>query len=934
MFSKIHLSVTVALLLMGCKNIGDNYSALDDGGDRPSGSWAMVDLYLHEADDPEDEGEVNLHLSPHLTQDTRVNGVNLRLVANGSLNFSAPDANNVATLAEEDLLISIVEINFVNSVNALVCPDNPIVAELDRKDEEDQIEIGGVIFSAMDLSCSGNKLVEMNTLAHSIVTHTWNEDHEAVLKKVDGFYEKEKKKGEGGALHKGEDQDINDHIDNFLIRRKMLKGYAAMHSELGKHKNLAEIKKPAKGDSAKHVVIPATLKSFLDARVNNRVTPDDDTSGDEKSTDLLLLKEAIGNTAVKFLQYDHLFQSDSDFASAETRAKFTELKGRLEPEVREHVDAIETQFNKLKTDDNIYSSASQVYALLSERVACMDAFLATHKEKKMTCEDILGDFYQRLTSLSCGDKEVDDADVFILLTTRKIMEATNIYDPCDKYSLNPGKFSEKSLEMTRDSVANIKKTALKAMEDILASYPGQNFRTKVLQNYFYATVPIVTQHPARAAELSSALAEAHEEVYAKRESDENWQRIYAVAGKAVAAVGILSVVLWLIPPAGVIVTGATSLLGALAVAGSGFLGAGYLLEWKVHEKNEMDALEKAIYSGGHGDVAGLADTMMEFREARRNALWELGFTAVGAGGARQLIRDPRALRTAYTKPNLKESWKNWRQARKAAKEARKAAKEAAQTPEGIEWSNFVRGEINTTEQALKNSKKALKQAEKNLNKAPADASLKKDVERLRLDLQTNHKYYNELIDELPKGRVKRASDWMAKNLRSLLPTNAKSRGVKNIGTGETIEIVDEANVEASRITKIVEETKVFFTRAKDRLKTAHKNIYAFNREAWKNSDRIKYMKELASTYTKGGGKFYWRLNKDGSAVFKLNDKAYKVLWDEDGISTISKLDPKDFKLGKDGYWIAVLTAERLDELLVGNRGKRAIEGRLQQLPGL
>jgi len=391
MFNKIHLSVTVALLLMGCKNIGDNYSALDDGGDRPSGSWAMVDLYLHEADDPEDEGEVNLPLSPHLTQDTRVNGVHLSFGARGSLNFSAPDANNIATLAEEDLLISRVEINFVNNVNALVCPDNPIVAELDRKDEEDQIEIGGgVIFSAMDLACSGNKLVEMNAIALSIVSHTWNEDHEAVLKEVEGFYEKEKKKGEGGALHKGEDQDINDHIDNFLIRRKMLKGYAAMHSELEKHQNLAEIKKQAKGDSAKHIVIPATMKSFLDARVNNRVTPDDSMSVDE-STDFLLLKEAIGNAAVKFLQYDHLFQSDTDFASAKTRAKFAELKGRLTPEVRAHVDALETQFNKLKTDEGTYSTTNALYDLLYTRLTCMKTFLTNHQDEGEVCEDILGD---------------------------------------------------------------------------------------------------------------------------------------------------------------------------------------------------------------------------------------------------------------------------------------------------------------------------------------------------------------------------------------------------------------------------------------------------------------------------------------------------------------------------------------------------------------
>ena len=923
MFRKIHLSVTVALLFWGCKNIGGDYSALNEDGDRLSSPWAMVDLHLHEADDPEDEGEVNLHLSPHLTQDTRVNGVLLSFaLQRGTLNFTAPDANNVATLAEEDLLISRVELNFVNRVDALVCPDNNIVAELDRKDEEDTIDLRdqGIIFSAMDLACSGNKLVKMNALADSIAVHAWDEDHAAVLEKVDEFYQEEKEKGERGALHKGKDQGINDHIDNFLIRRKMLKGYAAMHSELEKH-NLAEIKTQAKDDSAKHIVIPTTLKSFLDVRVNNRVTSDDSMSGGE-NTDLLLLKEAIGNATAKFLQYDHLFQSDTNFASAETRSKFTALKGRLPPEVSAHVAAIEDQFNKLKTDEGTYSMASQVNDLLSRRLTCMDAFLTRHKESRVACESILEEFYQNLTSLSCGGEEVDDGDVFMLLTTRKIMKATNIYDPCDKYALNTGKYNEKNLELIRDSVADIKNTAIKAMEDILDSYPGQNFRAKVLQNYFYAAVPVVTRHPARAAELSSALAEAHEQVYAKRKSDEDWQGAYAFLGKVAAAAGIASVLFWVIPPAGAIVSGATSLLGALSVAGSGFVGAGYFTDWVWYERREYNALEKAIYAGGAGDVAGLADTMMEFREAKRNALWEMGFTVIGVGPARQLIKNPRALRTAYTRANLKNSWKGWRQARKTAGEAREAAKAWANSDEGIEAIQDARNSIRKAKVKLKETKVKLRQAEKNLKQNTdenAVEELQKKVNDLEKDKSKWLRLRSEYTDKLPKGRLKRATNWANENFgKARAWAHNKIRRTTNDG--------------ASGTTANADEVKGFFKSSIEKIKNARQSVYALNREARKSSERIKYMKGLASKNTKKGGKFYWKLNKDGSAFCKINDGVFKVMFNETGVDTMTLLKQKDFKLGKDGLWIAVLTADRVDKFF-GDRGKRTIEG-LPQLLGL
>lgn len=914
MFDKIQLFVMVGLLFLGCKNIGSDDLASNDDDDRPSSPWAMVDLSLDEPDDDEDAGEVNLTLSSHLAQDSDVNGVVLQFEADGSLEFTAPDANNVATPIVEGVLISRVIINLRNSEGETVCPDNPIVAGTLAHDDTEE----GVIFSAMDLACAGNKKTGINTLADSIAKlagDAWPEDHEEVLKEVDEFYKKESEKGSGGALHKGKHQATNEVIDDFLIRRKMLKGYAAMYSQLEGHPDLdlAEIKNKAKEGDSRHVVIPATLSSFLDARVNNRVTPDDSTGGGGK-IDLLLMKEAIGNAAVKFLQYDHLFQSKDDFASGETMTKFNNLINRAPEEVQTHVEAIRDTFNQLKTDaTTTYSNVGEVFNPLSTRLTCMNIFLNEHKDNKEACENSLRDFYQKLTSLSCGGKEVEDGDVFMLLTSKKIMKETNIHNPCDKYLLDISKFTENDDKLIRDSVADIKNAPLKAIEDILASYPGQKLRTKVLQNYFYAAAPVVTEYPQRANELAGALAEAHEEVYTKRASDEFWSGVYNFIAKAAAALGILSVVLWVIPPAGAVVSGITSALAFVAVAGGAFLAAGYGLEALHHERSEYAALERAIYSGGQGgDTEGLADTLKEWKEAERNAIWEGLFTVVGVSGARQLIRDPRALRTAYTKANLKDSWKSWREARKVAKEARKAAKDA---------EPVVRAKLNVARAKLKEAKVNLRQAKKNLKQNTDDnavEALQENVDDLTREKADWLRLRGRYRDQLPKGRVKRASIW----IRDGFVTQwNKLRPTKNVGTGRTIENADEI--------------KGFFASAKDRIKTAHKNIYALNREAWKNSDIIKDMKKFAQDVEQHGGKIHWKLNKDGSAVFKADTVAHNgIMYNRIPVPAGAKnILKRDFKLGKDGYWIAVLTAGRLDELF-GNRGKRAIEGGLQQIPGV
>ena len=923
MFSKSRLFVFICFCFaFGCKYHDIDYGALDDDGDSPTNPWAMVDLMILASDD--DAGEITLTLSEHLAQESNITGINLQFVANGSLAFTALDANNTATLTQESVLISMVKINFFNGVDKIVCPDNPIVADTLVRDGED-----GVSFRAMDLACAGNKLVEMNAIAANVAelaavaSHAWLENHREVLKQADAFYEAEKAKGEKGALHKTEDEKINKHIDNFLIRHKMLKGYAAMHKELGRHhENLVEMKSEVKDnakDSDKHIVIPATLNAFLDIRVNNRVIPDDNTGTAGGDTDLLLLKEAMGNAAAKFLQYDHLFQSDSEFASADMKDKYDSIKDKLPRAVQTHIDKIEDRFKQLQSDDGVYTTVISISNPLSARLTCMNTFLTEQKAAREACEDILGEFYNGLTSFSCSGRKADDADVFILLTTRKIMEATNLHDPCQDYALKLDKFNNKSASLISAAVKDVKYSVIKSMEDIQKNYSKNDFQAKLMQSHFYAAVPVVTEHPEKATELAAAVAAAHGDIYKKRKTDAFWQSLFGWIYKAAAVIGVLSLVLWLIPPAGAAVTGVASLLAAIAVGAGGFLAAGYATDY-FHEKGDYAALEKAIYSGGQGDVAGLADTMMEWKEAKRMAIWEGIFIGVGVGGARRIITDPRAVRTAYTRVNIKDKLKSWKDGAKQWRANRQAAKAAANSDEAIEAAQRLKNEITNAKNNLKEAKNNLRNSKKALKQDPDNPGLKADVKNFEDKKRSANSIHKDLLAKSRQGIVARAKKSFVAGFSA---AHNRVRGLKNLKPSQTMK-----------------DVKGFFANNIKKLKESRKHIYFLNRKAWKNSQTIENMNKFGKDIKAGGGKIRWRLNKkDGTAVFKADRKAMDYIQKTRKPGPGDAVQVDDFKLGQDGFWFAVLSADKLDRLLAWwggthDRGRRAIEGRIEGVRNL
>ncbi len=927
--------------IFSCKNTGIDYSMLDDDGDAISGAVGWVDLQVVAPTSAIGKGRVLLRLSEHLWQDSNVRGVDLSFVANGTLNFGAPDANNEATPDDADISISMIKLNLVNSVDEHVCPDDPVVAhELVPDDSED------IIFTATDLACSGNKLVGMSALASGIddltevPSHVWYHKYEEDLNKVDKFYQEEKQKGEQGALHKTQDPAINAVIDDFLIRRKMLKGYSAMRTELEKHAPLAEMKSQVQTnakDSNKHVVIPATLNAFLDVRVNNRVIPDDST-GQGGNIDMLLLQGAMGNAVVKFLQYDHLFQ----FADGETRGKFQQIKSQLPSEIRTRIEEIQKNFTELSSGGKVYNSASEVYGPLNNRLTCMNTFLTQQEGAGEPCEDILPGFYSGLTSLSCGDKEAEDGDVFMLLTSRKVMEATKLYDVCKEYNIELDKFNKENIKIIEAGVADMKASAIESMEDLLKIRGEEDFRAKLLQNHFYAAVPVITEHPDKAGELAAAMKAAHEDIYKKRKSDETWQKRLGWVNAVAVAAGIASVALIWFPPA----AGVVSIAAAVAAGAGALLFVGYAQDWRL-EKGDYAALEKAIYSGGQGDVAGLADTMQEWKAAKRQAIWEGVFTAVAFGGAGRLITDPRAVATRFSGKNLGGSlkaswkkgmpwtrWKSWRETRRATKEANKTIKGTK------EWSKTEEGmwEISAAKVDVANAKAEVNNLEKGLRSIDEKISLKGDnpsdttegIDLINQKLDTAS-LLNEADDVLRKAQA---------DLDQLIPS---SKGIfRKLGDG----IVDTRrrflSFRKKEITGGVETLKEadgWFKRSGKKILETKRFVYGLNREGRKAAEFTIEMKDFAKQVRQANVKMRWKLvrGKDRKAVIEIGDGG-KITKNAEG-NTVVKIGKKevslprnvaeadDFKLGAEGYWVAVLTAEKLDRLW-GGKGKRFIEGRV------
>ncbi len=497
------------------------------------------------------------------------------------------------------------------------------------------------------------------------------------------------------------------------------------------------------------------------------------------------------------------------------------------------------------------------------------------------------------------------------------MLATNIHDLCKDYTIKMDKFNKDGTSLIREGVTDIKNASIESMEDMVKNYGKNDFRAKLLQNNFYAAVPVVTKHPEKAAELARAVSVAHDDIYKKRQKDSNWQRWLGWIYTGAAILGLVSVVLWLIPPAGAFVTGATSLLAAIAVGAGGFLAVGYAKDW-FHEKNDYGRLEKAIYSGGQDDVAGLADTMQEWKESKRMAIWEGIFTTVGVGGARRIITDPRALRTAYTRANIGQKLKSWHETRKAGKGARQAAKAAANTDEAIAAQQRLKDRLASLRASSKTNKKNLKEAKKALKANPHSTDLKREVETLETLRTQFSKNRSEMLTELQatqglRGKVIQGIKNRSRALAAGIPRPFKQG--KIVGTAE--------------------EAKGFFTRAREEISSwpkslfeSRKKIHALNRSAWSLRNNTKEINKLAKEVRNAGGKFNWRLNKDGTAVYKADGAAHTYL-----LANPEKLPERamlveDFKLGADGLWIAVWGADKVDKLFGGNKGKRAIEGRI------
>ena len=696
MLGKTQLLVLIVLsFVFGCKNI--DYGALDADTAKPPSAWALVDFFVHvsSSESGAEKGEIELRLHEELRHESNFGGVNTTFMASESLVFAAPDvATNEAIPDSETALIDMVGIEIVDAKDRFICPEgNGVVANLVRNLVRNTDEIRSssteIIFRATDLACGGNKLVELSKLVGSIddlalvPSHTWKSADTArakeILQEVDAFHAQESK--EGGALQKTQHEGINELIDVFLMRRKMLQGYVKMREEINSHVHLetmaGEVFDAEKPD-AKHVVIPAVLNGFLDPQVN-RVDLEDTAVADSDDFDAILLKEALLSTVLKFLQYQEMFQSEM-FESSKYAKRFVEEKNRFSGDLRAYIDEVEKQFNANvdQTNPMVYRNVSDVAMPLNLRINNLNTFLkkdemsceeytckkeggkdCRQNPKQEVCENLTPRFYDELLAPSCqarGEEE-KHSDLYVLLMTQKIMEATRINKPCEKY-IEAASLSniDKSQDIIDGIVALKKRTSenLKTLADIHSQGGGNHFRQKLFENHYYTLIPAVTKYPDKAAEIAADLRVAHDEIYKKREKDENWQKRAKILLWASGIFGGLAIVTAIIPPLGMTL----GALGGLTVTVAGTLGAASVLagaslfvvstsDW-INERKEFQELERAIYGGGQGNAAAQADALRAWHQARTDSMIEgLGLLVV-ARPAHLLVKGgPQAFRAFF-----------------------------------------------------------------------------------------------------------------------------------------------------------------------------------------------------------------------------------------------------------------------------------------------
>ena len=689
MFGKIQLLILIGFsFVFGCKNIGVDYSALDDGAAKPTSAWALITLgiFAPSSEHGGEKGKLVLNLPEELRHESNFGGVITTFMASDSIVFAAPDAaTNEVTPDSDTALINMVSLKLVDAKDKFLCPEgNGVVANLVRNTDESGRE--EIIFKATDLKCGGNKLVELTKLVGGVdelgfvPSHTWKSTDTArangVLEDMEAFYAKENK--EGGALQKTQHEETNEAIDIFLIRRKMLRGYVKMREEINSHANLekmaGEVFNADKPDN-KHVVIPAVLNGFLNPQVN-RVDPEDNETADSSDFDTILMKEALLSTVLKFLQYQEMFQAE-EFKSSEYAKKFMEVKSKFTGDLRTYIDEVEKKFNAgiAETEPTVYRSVSDIAVPLNLRVNNLNTFLndemncteyTCQKEggdncrkttKSGVCEDITPRFYDELLAPSCkarGEEEEHNA-LYVLLMTQKIMGTTRINKPCEKYGEAAAiKNVEKSQDII-DGIVTLKKRTsenLETLAKIQQQGGGSNFRQKLFENHYYTLIPVVTKYPDKIAEVAADLKVAHDKVYEKRKTDERWQTVAKALMWTTGLFGGLAIVTAFIPPVGAaaatlagITFTVAGTLGAASVVTGAFLLAVSTSDWR-NERREFQELERAIYGGGQGNAAAQAAALREWHQARKESIIEGLSLAVAGRPAYSLIRrGPQAFRT-------------------------------------------------------------------------------------------------------------------------------------------------------------------------------------------------------------------------------------------------------------------------------------------------
>lgn len=646
MYRKIYLLLSATTMIFTCKPTLDSEVLEEDSSGATSNAAARVAFSLS-------QNSIQMFIADQL-QNNRITRATVTFMSLSDIEFGAPDANGEASVIEDDMVVDQVEVELLGGENGEenLCPDHNMVAKLLQPDSESDAILGDG-----DVLCVGRAEVEMVNLTKKIEelsaghpAFTYRippKTYSDLIKQVDSFYEKEK----GGIIRRYEEVNPSDvpnpdiyakkkaERDKFIIHRRMLKSYIATREALEQEGINFD-------DMEDNIIIPSVLNGLLNPRINVVRLSDNEKNSDNTSLEALVTKSAIYGGITKFLQYQHLFVSDSEFDSAKYEEEFNKIGWH--GDFIDGIKGIRDRFasNPIASKSEPWINSDKLATSLIKKISTYRTFMQTETiDKNRECEDILDELYAKVAASSLEDENSES----ILFRTGRIVEKSGLHDPCrelTKSAIQGGDAAK--------GVKDIKKRTIDHLKELNKKYSNEkdknNYLEKLLVNNYLAAVPVIaTNDPDKTKSIAKVLAphliRADEMAMKKDRIDEFWQGLLSSLQTVLLVIGIASLVLFFFSPALPFVMGLSSLLALLSLGTGAFLAVSYGTDW-VKERKEVHALEKAILTDNSDDMKAVAESLFDMKKARGEAITYGILTGIGFAPIKGFVADPRAFAQA------------------------------------------------------------------------------------------------------------------------------------------------------------------------------------------------------------------------------------------------------------------------------------------------